>query len=140
MQPRRYAAIAVGMSGLVSLGGCSGGGGIAALDRAPTADDQLPGYVVTQDLDVDSVRLVVEQEGINYFISERKEGVGFCLTLTKDQDERAWISACGGPVGEAITAQSRGIPGVVKLVVDGYSTDYLEENGWTKIHDNLLTR
>jgi hypothetical protein len=76
---RRYAVIAVGVVGLLGLTGCSGGDDIAALDRAATSDDQLPSYVLTQDLDVDSVRQVVVHDGVSYFISRPEEDNGFCV-------------------------------------------------------------
>ena len=135
----RYAVFTVGAVGLLGLVGCSGGDGIAAIDRAATSDDQLPGYVLTQDLDVGTVRQVVEHDGVSYFISEPKEDNGFCVIRTKGQNETAWGTACGTG-GGMITNQTTGIPGVVTLVTDGYATDGLEEEGWTKIHDNLLIR
>jgi hypothetical protein len=140
MKAGPYAVIVVGVAGLLGLTGCSGGDDIAALDRAATSDDQLPSYVLTQDLDVDSVRQVVEHDGISYFISRPKEDNGFCVVRTKAQDDTAWGTACSTGTGKVVTNQTTGIPEVVTLVTDGYATDDLEEEGWTKIQENLLIR
>jgi hypothetical protein len=97
MNAGRCVVFAVGVVGLLGLTGCSGGDDIAALDRAATSDDQLPSYVLTQDLDVDSVRHVVKHDGINYFISKPEEDNGFCVIRTKGQDETAWGTALKRP-------------------------------------------
>jgi hypothetical protein len=140
MKTGRYVAIALGVVGLLGLTGCSGGDDIAALDRAATSNDQLPRYVLTQNLDVASVRHVVEHDGINYFISKPEEDNGFCVIQTKGQDNTAWGTACSAGTGKVVTNQTTGIPEVVTLVTDGYATDDLEEAGWTKIQENLLIR
>jgi hypothetical protein len=138
MNVRRYAVIAVGVVSLLGLTGCSGGDGIAALDRAGTLDDQLPGYVLTQGVDVDSVRQVAEHKGIRYFISRTEEDNGFCVIRTKGQDERAWGTACSTGTGKVVSNPTTGILEVVTLVTDGYATDDLEEDGWIRIQENLL--
>jgi hypothetical protein len=120
--------------------GCSGGEGIAALSDGAGPEDQLPAYVLTQDLDATSVRKVIEKDGITYFISRPAQDQGFCIIRTKGRDDTAWGAACGTGTGRVITNSITGIPEAVTLVTDGYSTDDLEEEGWTKIHDNLLTR
>lgn len=125
---------------LMGITGCTGGDGIAALDRDATSEDQLPAYVLTQNFKVDSVRRVAEQDEVTYFISKLNEDNGFCVIRAKGQDEAAWGMGCGTGTGKVITNFTMGISEEVTLVTDGYATDDLEEDGWSKISENLLIR
>lgn len=126
---------------LVGIAGCSSGSdGIAAIDRESTSEDRLPAYVAMQNLDVDSVRRVAEQNDVAYFVSRQADAAGFCVIRTKGQDETAWGTACGTATGRVITNFTTGISESVTLVTDGYATDDLEQDGWTRITDNVLIR
>jgi hypothetical protein len=137
MFSRRYGALAIAMVGVIGLAGCADNDGIAALDRAATSDDQLPGYVLTRGVDVDSVRKVAERDGVRYFISESETDEGHCVIQIKGQDESAWASVCG--TGNLVTSRATGIVTSVALVTDSFATDDLEQEGWTKVHTNLFT-
>jgi hypothetical protein len=91
-------------------------------------------------LKLDSVRRVAEQGEVTYFISRLDEDNGFCVIHTKGQDETAWGTACGTGTGRVITTSTTGIADAVTLVTDGYATDDLARDGWTKISENLLIR
>jgi hypothetical protein len=137
---RKRALCIAGALGLsLTVAGCSGGDDIAALDRAATSQDQLPDYALTPpNVDVGSVRQVLERDGVTYFISKASEGTGFCLTRTKGQDPEIFGTGCSPEAGQVITQAVAGIPETVMLVTDGYDTEDFESEGWTRIHDNLL--
>ena len=139
MRAKSYSAVVMGMAFLTGVAGCSGGDGIAAIDRSATSEDQLPSYVSTESLDVDSVRLVAEHDGIAYFISRPADGSGFCVIRIPDRIQTVWAAACGQG-GNVVSTSSIGISQSVTLVTDGYSTSDLEKVGWEKITDNLLVR
>ena len=137
MYLRRYAALAVGMAGVLSVVGCTDTAGIAALDRAPASDDQLPDYVLTQGVDVDSVRKVAERDEVMYFISDSETDEGHCVIQVRVPDATIWAVVCG--TGNVVTNRTTGIVTTVALVTDGYSVEDLGMEGWTKIHTNLFT-
>jgi hypothetical protein len=133
------AALAVSALGTSA---CSGGDGIAALDREATSEDQLPAYVVIEDLEVDSVRKAAESEGFTYFLA-RADDAGTCLIRIRDADESSYMAGCGKGTGHVTTTSLPGTkdgPTDMALVTDGYATDDLEESGWTKIQDNILVQ
>ncbi|WP_140395021.1 hypothetical protein [Arthrobacter sedimenti] len=142
MQSKRLGIVAV-LAGLVlGLSACSGGDEIAALNRGSAAGNQLPDYVYTEDIDVDSIREAVESEGFTYFLARGKEQ-GFCVIRTSDQGESAYMGGCGTKPGLVIITSSGTTaagPTNVALVTDGYATDDLEDEGWAKIQENILVR
>jgi hypothetical protein len=140
MRFKSYRMVVVGTVFLLGITSCSGGDGIAAIDRDATSEDQLPPYVMTPNLKLDSVRRVAEQDEVTYFISKLDEDNGFCVIRTRGQDETAWGTGCGTGTGRVITNSTTGISEAVTLVTDGYATDDLEKDGWTKISENLLIR
>lgn len=130
------AALAVSALGISA---CSGGGGISALDREATSEDQLPAYVDVQDLEVDSVRKAAESDGFTYFLA-RADDAGTCLIRIRDEDESAYMAGCGTGTGHVTTTslpRTKNGPPDMALVTDGYATDDLEQDGWTKIQDNI---
>lgn len=142
VQPKKLVTFMV-LAGLISaLSACDGGDGIAALDREPTSADQLPAYVNTDNLDVDSVRKAVDIEGLTYFLARGDEG-GYCVIRTGDQGENEYLVSCVAGSGN-LTSVSLGSmasePRAMTLVTDSYATDVLEEEGWTKIQQNILVR
>lgn len=83
---------------------------------------------------------MAEQDGVTYFIARQDEDPGFCVIRAKGQDEAAWGTGCGTGTGRVITNTTIGITESVTLVTDGYTTVDLEEEGWSKVSDNLLVR
>lgn len=142
VQRERSGMVAV-LAGLVlGLSACSGGDDIAALKQDATPNVQLPEYVYTEDLDVSSIREAVRSEGFTYFLA-RGEEQGFCVIRTSDQGESAYMSGCGTRPGLVIITSSGSTavgPSDMALVTDGYATDDLEDEGWTKIQENILVR
>lgn len=135
----KYGTVAVGVASILGLSGCTGSPtdhDTAALDRAATSADCLPGNVQAQGVRTDTVRQLAEHDGVMYFIAESdKEGV--CVVQTRDDDEAVWAVVCGpGPI---VTSQTTGIPTTVALVTDSFSGDEFDDN-WTKIHANLFIR
>lgn len=51
-----------------------------------------------------------------------------------------FVGGCSGNPGQVITNTPGADSGLVSvtLVTDGYSTDLLEQKGWTRIHRNIL--
>lgn len=123
---------------LLALAGCSGGDGIAVLDREAAAEDRLPAYTASELIDVAFARKVAQKDDVSYFISKVHERPGFCIIRAKGQDDTAWGAACGEGTGQVVTNDTIGIPGSVTLVTDGYSTQDLEQAGWIKITENIL--
>ncbi|WP_146069576.1 hypothetical protein [Arthrobacter sp. B0490] len=142
MQRERLGMVAV-LAGLaLGLSACGGSDDIAALERDAVLDVQLPEYVYTEDLDVSTVREAVQSEGFTYFLARSKDD-GFCVIRTSDQGESAYMSGCGTKPGLVVTTHSGTTaigPSDMALVTDGYATDDLEDEGWTKIQANILVR
>ncbi|TYD00431.1 hypothetical protein FQ377_03010 [Arthrobacter echini] len=120
------------------------GSSIAALTREPTAEDQLPGFVAEiavgngiGDLDADSVRKVEEHDGVTYYLGVLNDDRSACVySITSDN----FLGGCSAGPGRVITNTPGADSGLVSvtLVTDGYSTDLLEQKGWTRIHRNIL--
>lgn len=122
----------------------STGGSVAVLDREATAEDQLPDFVSDivvgdndTELNADSVRKAVERDGLTYYLGSLNDGESLCVYSTTSDD---FIGGCGTSGGKVTTVA----PGEgsnlnpITLVTDDYSTATLEQDGWTKIHDNIL--
>lgn len=138
MRLRNYLTAGAGTMLLLVITGCSGGDGIAALDREAAPEDHLPSYASSEHIDVASGRRVAQKDDVSYFISKMHEGPGFCIIRVKGQDDTAWGAACGGGTGQVVTHRTTDIPGSATLVTDGYPTQDLEQDGWIKITDNIL--
>ncbi len=120
------------------------GSSIAALTREATAEDQLPGFVAEVavgngigDLDADSVRKVEEHDGVTYYLGVLNDGRSACVySITSDN----FLGGCSVGPGRVITNTPGADSGLVSvtLVTDGYTTDLLEQKGWTRIHRNVL--
>ncbi|MDN4611831.1 hypothetical protein [Arthrobacter burdickii] len=96
-------------------------------------------YVVIQDLEVDTVRKAAASEGFTYFLV-RADDAGICLIRIRDEDESAFMAGCGTGTGHVTTTSLPGTkdgPHTMALVTDGYATDDLEKDGWTRIQDNI---
>lgn len=141
MRLKRLAASGVLALAVVGISACSGAEyGIAALDRDPTSEDQLPDFVLTRDLDVDSVRKVAENDGVSYFIGKMEDVEGFCVYPVIGEK---WIGGCGATTtDQIITVDAAAYPEVpqVTLVADAYDTDGLQRDGWVEVQKNVFIR
>lgn len=145
---RSAVSVIVGLA-VVGASACSSANyGIAALDREASAEDQLPAILGDQlpsvvsnmDLDADSVRKVVESDGVSYYLGEKDSEEGFCVIYASDED---WLGGCGeayaGQLVSLFPGEAMDLPQVT-LVEDEYSTENLERDDWSRIHDNILIR
>ncbi|WP_232084897.1 hypothetical protein [Arthrobacter sp. SO5] len=126
---------------LLSLAGCSSYPGIAAVHRVAEARDDLPAEIVRADADQPSnFRLLVEQSGVKYFVSESDDYMSACIAAYPIDEPQQWTLACSGGITnerEIVTSSHIGQP-TVKLVTTGFDTRTLETEGWKKIHENVL--
>lgn len=81
MRLRNYLTAGAGTMLLLVITGCSGGDGIAALDREAAPEDQLPSYASSEHIDVASGRRVAQKDDVSYFISKMHEGAGAHLEI-----------------------------------------------------------
>lgn len=149
MKRKRSAVSVISALVLVGASACSSANyGIAALNREASAEDQLPAVMADQlpnvvsnmDLDVESVRKVVESDGVSYYLGEKDSEEGFCVIYAPDED---WLGGCGeafaGQLVSLFPGEEMDLPQVT-LVEDEYSTQNLERDDWNRIHDNILIR
>lgn len=135
------------------LGGCSGLTGPAeqtaptaqvelkALDRPATAEDTLPAMVkLPADVNVETTRLLVTHEGVQYFATESDDSTKACLAVVPVGGNDGWITGCnsGNNNGEIIMVSGHEGALPTKLVADGFDSGTLESNGWIKIAENIL--
>ena len=135
------------------LGGCSGQTGPAeqtaptaqvelkALDRPATAEDTLPDMVkLPADVNVETTRLLVTHEGVQYFATESDDSTKACLAVVPVGGNDGWITGCNGGNNNGEIIMVSGHEGALptKLVADGFDSGTLESNGWIKIAENIL--
>jgi hypothetical protein len=126
----------------ILLGGCTAPPGLDALDRRATAQDKLPEGVNFQGTEVttESARLLTSVDGVMYFASKNEKTHEACLVIAPDAGPSLWVAGCSSFAqgGEVITVKGpTGISAV--LVTDGADIGQLQSQGWTKVHDNVLT-
>jgi hypothetical protein len=142
MRPTKLVKIVAAIGLAMTMSACDGGDGIQALDGERTSEDQLSAYVSTDDLDTDSVRKAVEADGFTYFLAEGRDS-GYCLIRTGAQDGSDHITGCSTGSGHLTTTSLGSMspePRSMVLVTDGYTTKDLEDDGWTKIHQNIVVQ
>lgn len=126
----------------ILLAGCTAPAGFQALNRQATADDNVPEGFTFEGTDVqaESARLLASQDGVKYFAAQNKDSHEACLVIVPEAKDSLWIAGCGSFArgGEVITVtNATGLSAV--LVTDGTDTDRRQSEGWTKVHDNVLT-
>ena len=129
------------------LGGCSGQTGLSgqvelkALDRPATAEDTLPAMVkLPEGMNVETTRLLVTHEGVQYFATESDDSRTACLAVVPVGGNAGWITGCNGGDNNGEIIMVSGHKGALptKLVTDGFDSGTLESSGWIKIADNIL--
>ena len=124
---RRLPAIATLMLALLVLSECSSTG-IQAFDRAQVEAD-IPDIAYEEwEIERDSIRLLAEDEGIQYFVAQGDEG-SVCLVHSQLAKPEQIVSSCG--TGGLVLQGSSGPK--VELVVP----DMGERPGWRKLAPNL---
>ncbi|GAA2853199.1 hypothetical protein [Paenarthrobacter ilicis] len=126
---------------LVALTGCTSYTGIAAIQRAADARDDLPANVKSSDPDMPSnYRLLVEDADVRYLGAESQDHSVVCVAAVPALKPDQWVIGCSDGIindREIVTVSHIGQP-TVKLVTDNFDTQALESEGWRKIHSNVL--
>jgi hypothetical protein len=126
----------------ILLGGCTAPSGLKALDRQAAAEDKMPEGINFQGTDVntENARLLASKDGAKYFAAKNENTNEACLVIAPEASPSLWVAGCssyarGGEVVKVTgpTGQS------AVLVTDGADTGQLQSEGWTKVHDNVLT-
>jgi hypothetical protein len=126
----------------ILLGGCTAPSGLKALDRQATAEDKMPEGINFQGTEVntENARLLASKDGVKYFAANNENTHEACLVIAPDASPSLWVAGCSSYArgGEVVTVKGpTGITAV--LVTDGTDTGQLQSEGWTKVHDNVLT-
>lgn len=129
------------ISGLL-LTGCTSEPVFKALERPATTSDALPAEMsFSQDLQIEKVLLVAEENGKQYYLGQDADGHTICVAVYPNTKPAQGISACSTGVprsGELLNATGPDQKSTI-LVSDGYDTSKIENSGWKKIHENILT-
>jgi hypothetical protein len=142
---RRYPTMTA-MLTLLLVSGCSqSGAGFAVLEEPATVQDQLSvgdGRLedsALQDLEPDSARFLAEHEGISYFLASPVDpgmAGGVCIVAVE-----AGVTGCFGPGNGQPEMGTVSFEGQQATAVrDGANVTGLTDDGWTRVHDNLLVR
>lgn len=134
--------VAMAAVGLL-LSGCSSYGGMAALHRSAAASDVLPSelkFLETNSGSPKNFLLLSEDAGVKYFAYESEDFTSACLAVYPIDKPTQWHVSCEDAVtGEREIVTIIGQDGrSAKLVTTGLHTAALENNGWRKIHENIL--
>lgn len=125
------------------LNGCSSYGGMSALHRPSLATDALPPELKFLEKNLGSPKnflLLSEDAGVKYFAYESEDFTSACLAVYPLDKPAQWEVSCDNAV-----TKEREIVTVIgpdgqsaKLVTTGLDTAPLENQGWRKIHENIL--
>jgi hypothetical protein len=126
----------------ILLGGCTAPSGLKALDRQATAEDKMPEGINFQGTEVntENARLLVSKDGVKYFAARNENTHEACLVIAPDASPSLWVAGCSSYARGGEVVKVKGPTGLsAVLVTDGTDTGQLESEGWTKVHDNVLT-
>lgn len=99
---------------------CGGNTGLAALDRAATAEDVLPADVnFSPGFVPDGTRLLATEDGLRFYAAQ-------------DADLR--------PQGKIVNMSSTPMAVSAALVADGNDPQLMESDGWTRVHGNVYIK
>jgi hypothetical protein len=125
----------------ILLGGCTAPSGLKALDQA-TAEDKMPEGINFQGTDVNTehARLLASKDGVKYFAAKNENTHEACLVIAPEANPSLWVAGCSTYARGGEVIKVTGPTGVsAVLVTDGTDTGQLQSEGWTKVHDNVLT-
>lgn len=126
---------------LLLMAGCSSYSGIAAVQRAAEAKDDLPAEIRNAPPGMPSdFRFLTEEAGVKYFAAESSDHATACIAAYPIDKPDQWVVGCGDRITadrEIVTVSHIGQP-TVKLVTTGFDTRALESEGWRKVHPNVL--
>lgn len=126
------------------LAGCSSDEyDIAALEAPAGHDDVLPSgseLRLPVKIDEGTVRLLVEDDGRQYFGAESADGTDFCVAVFSVEQRFGAFAGCGA--AKASTANRITTVGgpdgkTTTLVRDNADTERLESEGFRRIHQNV---
>ena len=127
----RYAILTAVAAAVVLLAGCISGTGYSDLEREPTAEDalpaDLPGYA-TADWEPGTARFVGEAEDRRIYLAE---GTDSPVCLLAYRSEKSWVGSCG-------SSNSTTSSGSFEVMV--VSDNWPDEEGWTRVGENVLVR
>lgn len=138
MGNRGKALFALLAIGTLALASCSSGTGIPALDRDAAETDKWPGdKSQLENLDMHSVRFLVTNDNADYFAAASADKQTACL-FKFVQGEDSAAGGCGGAGGADVIVEVS-VPGTkMMLVRAGSDISRWEDEGWTRIHENVL--
>ncbi|MDJ0315825.1 hypothetical protein [Arthrobacter antibioticus] len=136
-----FVFVASAISGLL-LSGCSSEPVFNALERPATSSDTLPAELsFAPDLDIEKVLLVAEENGKQYYLGRDAASQTLCVAIYPSKKPGQSIAACSTGIprsGELLNTTGPDQKSTM-LVSDGYDTSKIEDSGWKKIHENILT-
>ncbi|KWR73874.1 hypothetical protein RN04_01250 [Arthrobacter sp. W1] len=138
MGNRKKALFALLAIGTQVLTACSSGTGIPALDRDLAETDKWPGdRSQLENLDSQSVRFLVTNDNADYYAAASADGQTACL-FKFVQGEDSAAGGCGGAGGADAIVEVTAPGTKMMLVRAGSDISHWEDEGWTKIHENVL--
>ena len=124
--------ITIAVSAVLLVGCVPQPDNVSALDRDQDSTDQLPASVYADggsDIDASTTRLLLQQNGIEYFAARPASSFGFCIIMYVSDE--MWTSSCAGALPMELAIQGHGS---AQLVADS-TTSVPDE--WVKAADNL---
>lgn len=114
--------------------------GMAILDRAASAEDEVPVFVDLKGTDPSTVRLAADHGGFRFYLARPDQKAGFCLIQVADEGKDRWGSACATDGGPVLTTNLLGYGSEAAVVADGGDTGDLVGQGYALIQVNILVR
>lgn len=128
---------AVSFAATILLAGCSQTAAEALLDEQRGADDVLPDSIdaETYGYDEESVHLLVEHDGVSYFLARSTEELLHQVCVVAYPESGDWIGSCFQD-GRHSETYGSGV-GAFRFVGEPMSDADVPE-GWVRVHPNLL--
>lgn len=125
----------------LGLSGCGSGSPIAALDKEPTAGDELAADL--DGIDGPSARFATELDSHSLFLAKPSEPAaadGVCVVAQPLHDPTGAVAACSQsmPVYTPLVLETGGMK--IGVVADGFKASSYLAQGWQQIHRNLLVQ
>ena len=114
--------------------------GMAILDRAASAEDEVPAFVDLKGKDPSTVRLAADLGGFRFYLARPAQEAGFCLIQVAEAGKDRWGSACTTDGKPVLTTNLLGFGSEAAVVADGEDTGDLVGQGYALIQDNILIR
>lgn len=142
MKIRLFSLLAIGaISGLL-VTGCTSEPVFKALERPATASDALPEEMTFgPQLEIEKVLLVAEENGKKYFLGRDAASQTICVAVHPVDNPTNGVSSCSMGIpreGELLKTSGPDQESTI-LVSDGFDTSEIEDSGWKRIHENILT-